>query len=218
MKFHRKAREGQITYWREHGPYFADAQNPYFKFRLPPGELFGELIRVAGRDVEVRTLVAQAEGDPTFHVYRPFATRDEVLPFVVSERSYRDVLRNPHPSTIIDETALVVEQEISPAGVAAILSRPFRDVTDIVFAEGASGSKCFCPTTTQDAGIVARNYQGGFLSSRTCVACHRTAGVEGRLLDPNPTPDKYGAIRGGAGVFSAPFVEWVRNGRAVQAR
>jgi hypothetical protein len=218
FKFYVPAATGRPEFWRERGRYFSNAHPAgYHKFRLPSGTVFGEVIQVDGVTTEVGILEL-TNAAPKFRVFRPFRTRRELQPHIVRERWLAQAIRNVHPTKVIDLAGQVLEVELSPAGVKAILAQPFVDVTDLVFAIAPDGSKSYAPTTAQRHGLVPRYSERGLFTSRTCVQCHQTAGQEGRLLDPNPRPDKYGAIRGGGHVFSVPFSQWLKDGRLKEVR
>src|SRR5262249_49925752 len=125
-KFCRLPADGKITTWR-------DGRGVY-QWRYPEGMLFGEVLTVDDATFEVRTMVKQ-EGEWQFHVYRPFGQRSEIEKFIAAEQASADRLRNEHPVRIIDEVALADDIELKPEAVREILARPFREVTDVVFAE-----------------------------------------------------------------------------------
>lgn len=199
FKFHQLA--GPVQHYRERGRFFANANVPgYHRWKFAPGSIFGEVIQVDGRTTEIG-MITITEQEPRFRLFRPFGSRDEIKEWILWEATKLGTVRNTHPTPILNETGLLHDIELSPEGVKAILARPFRDVTDVVFSERA-GRKAFAPTTRQRHSVVPQNSDRGLFSSQACLKCHRTAGQEGRLLDPNPSPDKYGAIRGGHGIFS----------------
>lgn len=213
-KFRIKSRRGPIYHEMERSRYFSNETHRVFQ--LTPGEIFGELIQTDGRDTEIG-LLEVTSGDPKFTVYRPFGPLSELKPYVTHEQWSYGTLRNSHSKAIVDEQGIVVSLNLSPEGVNTVLARPFKNVTDQVFAEAQDGAKTFAPTTEQRHGVVPRFSKRGFFTTKTCMNCHATAGVEGRLLDPNPRDarfgnDLYGDIRGGSKVFSAPFKAWIRRG------
>lgn len=214
----RKRGTGRMKHWTEPAIYFADGGS-FSRWAYPEGTVFGELIRADGEDVEIFTLEFKDTAEPVFHRWRPFGKRSEIEKFIVREnlwrhrfldafrprtravtgRGHRPVENDPH---VIDVTGLAHEIELSQEGIDAIRARPWRDVIDVVFSESESGLQSYSFTTKQRSSIVPVDSEAGLFSSKDCLQCHRTAGAEGRLLDPVPRPDKYGNIRGGGFVFS----------------
>ena len=196
----------QIQRWRHTGRFFSNAvPNGYLGWKFPKGAIVGEVITVAGRTVEVGTIEFTGAAEPKFHKYAPFGTREDIADWIASEQKEYTELKNQHsiPGSVLTIHTFKHHVALKPGAVDAILGRPYKDVIDVPFStDGAY--KCFGPTATQAASIVPMNSQRGHFDSKACLACHRTAGMEGRLLDPNPTPDKYGTIRGGGFVFSLP--------------
>jgi hypothetical protein len=190
-KFYRLPPDGSITYWR-------DGRGAY-QWRYPDGTLFGEVLTVDDATFEVRTMVKH-EGEWQFHVYRPFGQRSEIEEFIVAEETKADRLRNEHPVRIIDEVALADDVELKPEAVQQVLARPFREVTDVVFAESESGKRCYAPTASKQGQIVPVRYQGGFFHGQTCVQCHQTVGKSADELQPGR--DWYGVVRGSDSVLS----------------
>jgi hypothetical protein len=189
--FFRRPPKRDITWWQEGG---------VIRWTYPEGWLFGEVLQVDGHTFEVR-LMDKRDDRFRFRVFRPFGERSEVDKFIISEQVTRGRLRNPHPVEVIDETALVDEVELSEEGVNTVLSRPFRDVTDVVWAESESGLKCYAPTASQEGQIVPVAYQGGFLSSSSCLKCHST--TQRAASEFQPFRDWYNRVRGSTdGAFS----------------
>jgi hypothetical protein len=182
----------------------ARLQGDHYRWEYPDGTLFGELLQVDGRTFEVRTM-RKAEGEWDFRIYRPFARRREVEPFILKEEWWRQTLANAHSVSIINESALVNAIELSEKGVNEVLSRPFRDVTDLVWFESDEGEKCYAPSALKLGGIVPVDYQGGFLHGQTCAKCHNTVGMDASQLQPGR--DWYGKVRGSDSVFSFSIFE-----------
>ena len=202
---------GKLQYWTERSRFFSNVfQFGFHKFRLPQGAIFGEVIMTDGMTTEIAMLEITEKPDPKFSLWRPFTTIDELKPYITQENWTWAKLENLHPTKVISKYGPLVEVSLTKEGIATVLSRPFKNVLDKPFAE-MKGYTTYAPTTAQRGGIVPRNSQRGFFTSKECAACHRTAGMEGRTLDPSPRPDKYGAIRGGGGVFSAPLAYWLRD-------
>jgi hypothetical protein len=212
--FHRFPRGGEIAVWRGRGyakdltlggtNWRIEVHPGVYRWSYPDGTLFGEVLRVDGRTFEVRTMTLKS-GKWTFQVYRPFARYAEVAALVKERHQYVGRLVNPHPVKVLDETALLDDLTLNPADVAAVLSRPFRDVTDVVWAERPEG-KAYAPYASKRNQLVPAGYQGAYFSSATCVKCHGTAGKN--VSEFQPGRDWYGAVRGGGnaaenvGVFS----------------
>ena len=191
FKFYKLPPKGKITYYR--------ARRGSYVWQYPEGMLFGEVLTTDNHTTEVRTM-AKVNGQWVFKIYRPFSTREDVRKYIVSESLYAERLRNRHPKLVIDESALVDEIELTNEGVKSILAQPFRDVTDVVFSESQSGYKCYAPTTRKIKQIVPTNYQGGFFTSKSCVSCHQTVGMEANDIERNR--DWYGSVRGSDSVLS----------------
>ena len=205
-KFYAGLDQSKIRRWRETGRFFSNEQpNGYLKWQLPVGTIIGEVIEVDGRTTEVGLISFTGASEPVFSRFAPFAKRDEISKHIVAERVRLARLRDKHGgvAVVCDETCLIHEIELTSSGVSEILSRPFRNVIDESFSE-KDGVKCFSPTSMNSGGVVPLNSDRGFFNAKTCLACHKTAGAEGRLLDSDPSPDKYGAVRGGSFVFSLP--------------
>jgi hypothetical protein len=172
----------------------------YKTWEFEPGTTFGETIDVDGvGTVEVRTLTLNERGkDPTFKVFRRYGKRDEIKDFISSEKVGREVFNDSH--NIVNLIGLRDEITLTDTGNREIMKRPLKDVTDVVFNQKGD-MICFNPTTKAKKSVIPDNMVGIF-GTQACIMCHRTAGKEGRLIDPDPTPDKYGAIRGSNFVFS----------------
>jgi len=200
-KFRRMA--GEPRTWREPERYFRDGFS-YVRWSYPVGTVFGEVIEVDGERTEIGTITfEQVDAEPVFRLYRTFGTLADIKPFIISETFSRGRFRDSHGNgPVIDERGLVHDIELTKEGIAQILERPFRDVTHTVYCDSEEGLKAYAPTTKQRHSIVPVNSERGFFGPTSCVKCHRTAGMEGRLLDPRPSPDKYGAVRGGAFILS----------------
>jgi hypothetical protein len=207
---------GHVQEWTETERYFTNG-GYYRRWAYPKGTVFGEVIQADGHDVEIFTLEFTGAIEPVFHRWRPFRNRAEIAPFIVGERvtrgRFQDRARQPalartrfmervgNAAHVIDVEGLVHEIDLSTEGIIAIRAQPWKDVIDVPFSE-QDGLKSFSFTTQQRHSVVPAESMTGFFSSTSCMTCHRTAGAEGRLLDPRPTPDKYGSIRGGGFVFS----------------
>ena len=196
----RRLGKGEVKHWREHQEFFREPGS-YRRWSYPKGTIFGELIQADGYDTEIFLLEFKDAKEPVFHRWRPFGKRDEIAKYITGERIRRERFRNTHNESVIDVTGLVHEVTLSAKGIEDIRARKWRDVIDVVFWEH-DGLKAYGCTTTQKAGIAPIASKAGLFSSTNCLECHRTAGAEGRMIDPDPQPDKYGTIRGGGFVFS----------------
>lgn len=205
FKFYRPGR-GPAAVWRERSRFFSNARQVGFqKWRLPPGTVVGEVIQVAGRTVEVGFMeFVEGKDEPVFRWFRPFKGRADIPDEYVAREAVRPRrVRNVHPGRVLDVAGLAHELDLTAAGTDALLARPFVEATDVVFSE-RDGRTAFGPTATRPGGAWPARSVRGLFRSGDCLACHRTAGVEGRLIDPDPSPDKYGTVRGNSFVFSLP--------------
>ena len=75
----------------------------------------------------------------------------------------------------------------------------FDDATGTQWREG-----CFAPTSEQAFSIYPAGYDGAFMGTddRSCRECHRTAGLDGDVIDPRSPKQKYGFILGSDEIFS----------------
>jgi hypothetical protein len=203
-----------ISWWRERDQ--RGIPDVYYRWRYPPGTVFGEVLEVDKRPFEVRVMTrGPVEWD--FRVYRPYATRADVASHIVSEKTAPGRLRDTQPDRrVIDESAIVHTVELSAEGVRDVLARPFQDVTGRVWLE-RDGQRAYAPAAAKTGQIVPVGFQGHFFGAQTCRKCHDTTGTPARHFDMRR--EWYGNIRGSDGVFSfSPFEDSsaARNGASLQ--